>query len=469
MTQKRLLLLVVGFALFVRALAFFAFSDSFYNTSRLIPQFSVAHNLLTENGQSVDTKFIEKSGKYVNELQRLVPFEELLNRFSTGKLDANPEITDTWGMAYITAFFWWVTNSRSYLPMQFFQIVLDSITILPIFWLTLLLFSKKEIATIAAIAYAVFPSFLFLSTTLNRDYYSAWGIIWSTYFFVSWVTKADKSIWKLVVASFILSVSLWLRPTILFVPAIWGIYYYFHHRNWKGIKTIVPILVVMFTIEFVVFVLPFSMQYHSKYGEYNFSSGLNGGAFWAGLGEFDNKYHFVCNDDSAMSRAVELGFPSDGVMYTPEFSRLLKEDAMKIIRQDPMFFAGVLVKRYSFFFFARPPLGISERSNIHFARMHLPFMDFVRQYPLEGMEVIVKAGIALLLPLCTIALLFFRRKDWKAILFLIMLWQYPLIVHLPTHLENRYIVPHFFALIIATSCLGYYLSRKIFKKIPIKD
>jgi 4-amino-4-deoxy-L-arabinose transferase-like glycosyltransferase len=469
MKQSTLLLILVISALVIRCVAYFAYSDSFYNTSRLIPQFSVAHNIVSGNGASIDKEFVDKAGRYINSKQRLVAFDELHSKFASGKLDSNPEITDTWGMAYITAFFWWITNSRSYIPIQFLQILIDSFTVLPIYWLTLLLFSRKEIAVIAAISYIVFPSFLFLSTTLNRDYYSAWGLIWSTFLFVSWTLSENKNLWKLLAAISILSITLWFRPTILFVPVIWCLYYLFYHRNWSGIRTIIPILLVMFTIEFVVFVLPFSLQYHSKYSEYNFSSGLNGGAFWAGLGEFENKYHFVCNDDSAMARAVQLGYPADGTLYTPEFSRLLKEDAMQVVRQDPMFFVSVLVKRYGFFFFARPPFGVSERSNIHFARMSLPIMEFIRQYPIESLELVAKAVVAVLLPLCAIALLIVRRKEWKSILLLLMLWQYPLIVHLPTHLENRYVVPHLFALIIATSCLGYYLYRKIYHRIPIQN
>lgn len=469
MNKSKLLLILVISAFIVRSLAYIAFSDSFYNTARLLPQFSVAHNIVIGNGVSIDQEFVNKAGRFINEKQRLVDFNELLSKFSTGKLNNNPEITDTWGMAYLTAFFWKLTNSRSYLPIQFLQIIIDSLTVLPIFWLSVLLFSRKEIAIITSIIYVVFPSFLFLSTTLNRDYYSAWGIIWSTYLFISWMNKENKQWWRLFVAILVLSLSLWFRPTILFVPGIWAIYYISHNRNLKGFKTIIPIFIVMIGFEFLLFVLPFSLQYHAKYSEYNFSSGLNGGAFWAGLGEFENKYHFVCNDDSAKSRAVQLGYPKDGVLYTPEFSRILKDDAMNIVRNDPMFFVNVLVKRYTYFFFARPPFGVSERSNIHFARMNLPFGDFVRQYPLEAVELVVKAIIALLLPICSLLLLWFRRNEWKSILLLLLLWQYPLIVHLPTHLENRYVVPHLFALIIATSCFGYYLHRKLVHKIPFKQ
>jgi len=469
MNTSKLLLFLVLTAFVIRCVSYFAFSDSFYNTARLLPQFSVAHNIVEGNGVSIDQEFVNNAGKFINEKQRLVDFQELLSKFGTGKLNYNPEITDTWGMAYLTAFFWKTTNSRSYLPIQILQIIIDSLTVLPIFWMTLLLFSRKEIALIATLCYMVFPSFLFLSTTLNRDYYSAWGIIWSTYFFVSWMMIHKNQWWRLLIAIVILSTALWFRPTILFVPTIWGLFYLIQQWNFKSFKTIVPIIVFMFGVEFLLFVLPFALQYHEKYNEYNFSSGLNGGAFWAGLGEFENKYHFVCNDDSVMARAVQLGYPSNGILYTPEFSRLLKEDAMNIVRQDPMFFIGVLVKRYSYFFFARPPFGVSERSNIHFARMNLSIGDFIRQYPLEAIELAAKAFVAVLLPFCSLLLLWFRRKEWKPILFLLLLWQYPLIVHLPTHLENRYIVPHMFALIIATSCFGYYLYRKLVFKIPINQ
>ena len=469
MNTTKLLFLLVITSFVIRCIAYFAYSDSFYNTARLLPQFSVAHNIVEGRGVSVDQEFVTTAGRYINEKQRLIEFNELLSKFGTGRLNYNPEITDTWGMAYLTAFFWKITNSRSYFPIQLLQIIIDSLTVLPIFWLSILLFSRKVIALIAAITYSLFPSFLFLSTTLNRDYYSAWGIIWSTYFFVSWMFVEKNNWWRLLFAAVILSTSLWFRPTILFVPALWGIFYFFYHRISTGLKTIIPIVLVMFMIEFLLFVLPFSLQYHSKYNEYNFSSGLNGGAFWAGLGEFDNKYHFVCNDDSAKARAVQLGYPKDGVLYTPEFSRILKEDAMNIVRKDPMFFGEVLIKRYSYFFFARPPFGVSERSNIHFARMNLSIGDFIRQYPLEAIELVAKAVVALLLPICSLLLLWFRRNEWKPILFLLMIWQYPLIVHLPTHLENRYIVPHLFALIIATSCFGYYLYRKLFYKIPINQ
>jgi|GEM_PF-3146515 len=464
------LFIVVVIAFLIRLLILAIYPDSFYNSARLLTHLSIADNIVSKNVIAIDDKFVLNAGKYINEKNRIVDYLELKRNFSTNILNYSPDITDTWGMAYLTAFFWWITDSRSYIPIQLFQILLDSITIYPLFSIVFLLLRNKKIGYISSIVYSLFPPFIFLSATLNRDLYATWGIVWSTYFFLSWMLENRKNNWRVIVAALIICSTLWFRTTVMFVPFIWVLFYLLFEKLTKAsLKTSFILIIVIFSLEFILFIYPFSLQFHQKYNLYNFSSGLNGGVFWTGLGEFSKKYHFICNDDSAMSRAVQLGYPKDATMYTPEFSRLLKEDAFKVVTKDPLFLVEVIVKRYCYFFFARPPFGVSERSNIHFARMNLPISDFVRRYPLETIELVVKAIVALLLPICSLLLIWFRRNEWKQILLLILLWQYPLIVHLPTHLENRYVVPHLFALIIATSCFGYYLHRKLVHKISFNQ
>lgn len=467
---KNPLFIIILLAFVIRMLVLYVFPDSFYNSARLLTHLSIANNIVSKKIIAIDDKFVLNAGRFINEQNRTVEFNELQQKFSSGTLNYSPDITDTWGMAYITAFFWWITNSRSYIPIQIFQIIIDSFSIYALFSIVKFLFKNQKIGYVASIFYSIFPPFLFLSTTLNRDIYATWGILWSTYFFLSWMERNGQNKWRIIIAGLILCITLWMRSTIMFIPLLWVTYFLMTEKLTKiTLKTSLFICILIFSLEFVFFVLPFSLQFHNKYNLYNFSSGLNGGVFWTGLGEFSKKYHFVCNDDSAMSRAVQLGYPKDGTLYTPEFSRLLKEDAMKIVVKDPLFLVEVIIKRYSYFFFARPPFGVSERSNIHFARMNLSIGEFIRQYPFEAIELAAKAFVAVLLPICSLLLLWYRRKDWKPIIFLLLLWQYPLIVHLPTHLENRYIVPHMFALIIATSCFGYYLYRKIVFKIPINQ
>jgi hypothetical protein len=221
---------------------------------------------------------------------------------------------------------------------------------------------------------------------------------------------------------------------------------------------------------FFIFILPFSMQYNDKYGSYNFTLGLSGVHLWEGMGEYPNKYGFVCNDSVALERAYQLGLPKGAPFGTPEFSRLLREEAMSVIKQDPMFYIGTVLKRHVRYFFTLPILGVTEKTLIYFRDFEGGYIEFLRCHPVIFFENVIKKILAFSIPILSILSFFIFKQYRKELFLLVAIWQFRILLQVHSHLEDRYVLEAYFPLIII---VGLYaasykqillvLKQKLFK------
>lgn len=449
-------------ALVIRILFCAFFRETFLDSGRMVPLYILASNIADHGRFCSDREFFDAFGYsiYIEPPLRNDDFYKVAGRI--GRMprcrDA-PEITDTWGYAVLLGLFWKVIPVRTYIPMQLLQAVLDSFAALCIVLIATMLFRREKAAFWAGAAYACFPPFALLSVIASRDYYAAWGAIFSLYFFLRNV-KDRRSITGYLLCGVAIALFSWFRPTIFLLPAVFALSAVLLVKKRRimnavksGLGTGIPVI--------LFFALPFGWQYNNAYGTWNFTEGVQGGILWEGLGRFSSKYHFSCNDLDAYRRAVALGYPEGAPSWVPAYSRILKKDAMNVIREDPFWYAGTVLKRYVRFFFARPPFPLSEFSNISYEETGLPLATFIFRHPVIAVEKAVKTAGAFLLPLLAVASLVLLRKERKKSLVLLLFWQYRILVSVGTHLEDRYVMECYFPVVALTALgLGTFFQKR---------
>ena len=462
---KKVALPVFLLALAVRLLFLIFYRDSFIDSGRMIPLYTMASTFADSGRFCSDREFIDLFGKTIHAdppVRRNFDFYRVVKSIGrTARCEQQAEITDTWGYAILLGMFWKVFPLKSYIYLQLVQLLLDCWATICIMSIVRQLFRNGTIAWWAGVAYACFPTFALLTVVASRDYYAAWGAVFSLDLVVRNI-RGKRSLPLYLLSGTVLALFSWFRPTIFLLPCMFtgaAILLVKEKHISNALKTAagtgIPIV--------LLFILPFSLQYRAVYGTGNFTKGMNGGMLWEGLGRFSSKYHFVCNDRIAYQRAVELGYPEGAPAWVPAYSALLKQDAVRIIKKDPLWYAGTVVRRYIRFFFARPLFPLSEHGQVSFRNSKKPLMVFFRQHPVIVLEKAVKTILAVLLPLLAVAALLLCRREWRPVAVLLMIWQYRILIGVGTHLEDRYVMECYFPVIILAVYSLLQLSPRIGK------
>jgi hypothetical protein len=242
-----------------------------------------------------------------------------------------------------------------------------------------------------------------------------------------------------------------VSATILFVAFVYGFYFWLKEApTLKGVLTSARAWALMMCLPLLLFILPGAFLYHQKYGTYNFVA-LSGIGLWEGLGETPNRYGFQCSDSAARERAWQLGYPRNDTGLKPEVGRLLREDALRVIQSDPLFYLKACGRRYIASVFLNVPFGVSEKFQISYKAMNMSSKDFVMKYPLIAIEKASRLILRFTLPLLAILALLVLRGSMREVLLLLLIWQYKIFVHVGTHLEERFVMEGYFPVVILSA------------------
>ncbi|MBD3422579.1 MAG: hypothetical protein GF398_20880 [Chitinivibrionales bacterium] len=461
--QKKPKSIVFTLALCMRVLYIAAFGDTYYlNVSgTMFPHYNMAANLADHGRLVTNELFIHAAEQhtYHGSPRRNIDYYKLEQRVQVPRqFNSNPHIEDTWGYAALLGLLWKVFPIKSYLFIQIFQALIDSYAAVLILQIVLWLFGGLSVALSASIAYAVFPPFAFFAILPIRDYFPAWGAIYSLYFFIRGVKSEKKLKWWLSGGAAI-ALSCWFRPTLILLPCAYALWIALTQPH-KRIGTTAMALVATAAPVMVLFWLPFVGQFYFRYGSLDFGGRISGMTLWIGLGKHSNKYHFEANDRAAYRRALLLGYPEDAPMWTPQSQRLLRDDALRVIKADPLFYLNTVTKRYVRAFFTRPPFPLSEKFGISFEEADVKLRNFAITYPLFFAEKMVKILISILFPLVALFAFGLYRERWREILLLVGIWQYRIFLFLPFHLEDRYVMECYFPVVILAAVSLQALVQK---------
>lgn len=439
--MKKWLILIIIFALILRLIFLMAHHDDYFNSGRMIKQFNIAENISLGNGFVINKDFVQKAVQYNYKLNKnvdyfklksiLAPYDEKLQK---------AVIDDAWGYGLLLGLIWSVIPIKTYIVLQILQVVFDSLMCYFIFKIAYYLFKKEKIALLSSLFYAAYVPFIYLSLLALRDIYASWGLILGTFFFIKGLV--NNRLLYYVASGLMVAVFSWFRPTIFLVPAAFFIYLFI--RDYKNVLGNLKKVLIIMSMVILMFVLPFGFIYYSSYGTFNFTSGIGGANLWEGLGEHLNPYGFVCKDEVAFQRAKELGYTGDP--STPEYSKILKEDALRVIKEHPEFYAKVLLLRLKDELTAPMLFGIPDEYS--YKKFEGSYLQYIQQYPLIFILKVTERALGIVLPILGLCSLLLFRERFREITILPLVYLYKVFVHLPAHFEPRYILEGYFPILI---------------------
>jgi 4-amino-4-deoxy-L-arabinose transferase-like glycosyltransferase len=151
------------------------------------------------------------------ELNRLVDPKEL----DLARLDRStrtePEIAQMPGVALVLAALWWPTGNQSYVPLQWLQLLLDTLMVFLIYWIGIRLTSNGRVSLLAALLYAVWPAAIVVDRRPVLDTWAIFFTIGCVAAFV-WARERPSSWWRLIIVGLITGAGIYFRPFVLFLP-----------------------------------------------------------------------------------------------------------------------------------------------------------------------------------------------------------------------------------------------------------
>ncbi len=189
----------------------------------------------------------------------------------------------------------------------------------------------------------------------------------------------------------------------------------------------------------------------------------NGISMWEGISQFGDKYGTVFGDERAA--AVE-GYKSWWYPNGVERDQARFKEAIKIIEQHPVWYAGMLVKR-SLVIFTIKGLFPSPVEYEQYVVKH-PRASYLTYMSHEPLSAFLKVFWALLgwMLFILAALGFYisvKAKMWRLALPVALTIFYYFIIHIPTNAEPRYFFPMFgFEIVLAS----YFISNRLIRREP---
>ena len=150
-------------------------------------------------------------------LNRLVDPQEL----DFGQLDRStrtePEIDQMPGVALVLAALWWPTGNETYAPLQWLQVLVDTVMVLLIYWIGTRLTRNVYVSLLAGLLYAIWPGAIVMDRRPVLDTWAIFFTIGSVAAFL-WARERPSSRWRLISLGVLTGVGMYFRPFVLFLP-----------------------------------------------------------------------------------------------------------------------------------------------------------------------------------------------------------------------------------------------------------
>ena len=151
------------------------------------------------------------------ELNRLVDPKELNLAQLDRSTPTEPEVAQMPGVALVLAALWWPTGNETYAPLQWLQLLLDTVMVLLIYWIGIRLTRNVHVSLLAALFYAIWPAAIVVDT---RPVLDTWGIFFTVVCVAAflWARERPASRWRLISLGFITGAGIYFRPFVVLLP-----------------------------------------------------------------------------------------------------------------------------------------------------------------------------------------------------------------------------------------------------------
>ncbi|MCK5233182.1 MAG: glycosyltransferase family 39 protein [Candidatus Aenigmarchaeota archaeon] len=252
---------------------------------------------------------------------------------------------------------------------------------------------------------------------------------------------------------------------IMFAPAF--LIYLFVARPKKPVK-----IALVFIVALLLIVFPWMIRNDYHHNHLVISAPKIGISMWEGIGEFDTEKRFGApwGDENLIKSENATSF-----LYPDPFSRdkLRINKAIEVIKNEPIWYAGIMIKRVPQFIFMNLGAGLSG----DFKEKLIYNTNFSQIPTLLQSLIVDKNGIVLLLMWTEQVLVYLfaivgtyfilRNKEKEHYLFIVLILI--MLSNVFHHIEPRYFIPiNYFVLFIAVYGMKAFASSKYMKNIILR-
>jgi len=242
----------------------------------------------------------------------------------------------------------------------------------------------------------------------------------------------NRRIGNFIVSGIFYGFSILFRPDNIILPLFLAGALLFQLGFKGGLKTGIIFLIVVGAL-----LIPQTIRNYSVTGGHILPLGIGSGiSLWEGISQFGERYGTVYSD---VKTAEVEGYRYWDYPNGIERDRKRFNEALKIIKEHPFWYVGVMVRRIPVLFTITTGMfGLGPGYAVNSSRA---LVEYFRNYPLACSLNMVIIFVQYFL-LVTAALgMWMSRSRWKATLPPVITFLYYIFVHIPTNAEVRYFLP----------------------------
>lgn len=311
-----------------------------YNSLELDASFvihgEIARNILNGNGFSINQDYASTVLNTWRSRHQLVDFEDIP---PPERETLQPEFLDEPGYSMLLAATWKLFGSKRWIYVRILQVLLDCVMVYLVYLIGRRAWNERT-GLIAAGLYAVFIPQIELAVRPHRDAWVTFAYIVSVYILLKMLENEHrkKDLQAVVGLALILAATAWMRSTIVAYVGVCALAF-FLLRPFRKALLLSAVLISLF----FVILSPLALRNYELFGRLMITRGAVWHSFWAGVGQFPNPYGMKENDEY-IAQYFEERHP--GIRYgRPEYEEALKGEAMKFLRDHPVWYAGTILKR----------------------------------------------------------------------------------------------------------------------------
>ncbi|UCF80983.1 MAG: glycosyltransferase family 39 protein [Acidobacteriota bacterium] len=331
-----------------------------------------------------------------------------------------------------------------YFPVRLVQALVDSAACVLLFSLAWQMLGLG-VARVAGVLYALWPPIAVSSVLAHADAF----MVPLTVFMLWAVWRAVKGggyRWWLL-SALVVAAQSYFRPTVLlFAPFLAAASFASAEKNrWKS----ATVVFVLTTIVIGSCLLPWGFYNWQRTGHFLLTSTSAGWALWAALGECQNPWGVVVDDQYMQARLAEKGYR----WHSVEADQFLKREFTKAFMEHPLFYAKTYALRFAKVLFPRhfwgfvpevTPEGVQsfmQREGmvlgavLYFQSYARPFVERLLNLILQGFDWVL-LGVA-----AAGGVLLWRQNRRRALTVACLPFAYFLLTGPIMHVEPRYILP----------------------------
>jgi hypothetical protein len=376
-----------------------------------------------------------------------------------GRVEYIPSAHDMPGAALLLVLTWTLFGTESFLYVQLLQIVLDSLLCVIVFLIARYFFSDL-VSLLGSFLYAMYLPQATMAVQPRADVWLTFGLVLSVYCMIRFFES--RKLWFLLLVGLIIGFTVYFKPNILFLPLFLGVPLALKFGVKKGL------ILSSLTMSIVLVILsPWVIRNYVVFERFILTRTPFYQTMWEGFGEFQNPFGAVNNDEATYQQMRKEGF--QGRLATAEYDDFIKPRVLKVIKEHPVWYMSAVLRRIpKAILVNRIPWGVLQDKQYFYHQMFAENMEeksiwryAKRMIDLNPGFLVTKAFDVLVFALFVVGV-FLTRQNFKELMILFIVPVYLILVHIPIHVEGRYMVPFHWVYLLFGAYAILHFSQKLF-------